>query len=183
MAKKSVRQKRHERVSATFNMNLTVNALIGILLAILGTVIMFFGGPGAVESTIRMTIITIGIVIVCLGAVTLVNYFRHKNSANSLIYSICEIVVGIALIIVAATIAAWTFFIIGIVIMVYGVYLLVISRGDALYVLLGIAFLVVGLLIMLYTFGLQFSWDWMNSWGKYVIGSFAYCGAVAFLFF
>lgn len=176
MAKKTTRKQRHERVQANFSMNLSVNAAVGILLAIIGTFVLFFGG---VKGAVEMLMVVIGVVLVCFGAVAIVNYFRHNNSSKSLLVGILEAVVGVAIIIAGNFIALWMFLIIGILIALVGVYVLVKSRGDLIEILIGIAYIVLGVLILLYAFG----WQWVMDWGKFIIGIASYLGAVFFLFF
>ena len=176
---KSKRQVRHEnvRTKSLFSVNLSFNALIGIVLAILGTFILFFNGS---SSLMPLLIRIIGVVMVCIGAVATVNYFRYKNSANSLIIGIVQIVLGVALLIAASQISKWIFLALGILLALYGVFTLIRSRGNVLSVILGIAFVVLGILIILYTFYVD--WQWLRDWGYYIIGIAAYCGAVFFLF-
>lgn len=176
---KSKRQVRHEnvRTKSLFSVNLSLNALIGIILAILGTFILFFDGSA---SLMPLLIRIIGVVLVCIGAVSVVNYFRHRNSANSLIVGIVQIVLGVALLIAAAQISKWIFLALGILMAVYGVYTLIVSRGKVLPVVLGVVFIVLGILIILYTF--YANWQWLRDWGYIPIGIAAYCGAVFFLF-
>lgn len=176
---KSKKQVRHERVrtKSLFSVNLSLNALVGIVLAILGTFILFFNGSaGLMPLLIRI----IGVVFVCIGAVATVNYFRNKNSANSLIGGIIQIVVGLALLIAASQISQWIFLALGILMAAYGVYTLITSKGDTLSVILGIAFIAIGILVILYTF--NGNWAWMSDWGYIPIGISAYCGALFFLF-
>lgn len=176
---KSERQKRHERVAVGgggFSVNLKVDALIGILLAILGTFILFFGGG---SSLIPMLIRIIGVIAVCLGIVAIVNYFRHRNSGTSLVMGIVEVVIGVALIIAASQISQWIFLALGILLAAYGVYLLVMSRKNTIKIIMGIVYILLGILVILYTFNSD--WAWINEWGKYIIGIAAYLGAAFFL--
>ena len=78
---KSERQVKHERVSSKFAINISVNAMIGIMLAVLGTFILFFNGT---TGLITMLVRIIGVVAAALGAVAVVKYFRYKNSGKSL---------------------------------------------------------------------------------------------------
>ncbi len=176
---KNERQRRHERVSAKFSLNLSVNAMVGIILAVLGTFILFFDGT---LSLIPLLIRIIGVVTACLGVIAAVNYFRHRNSSRSLVIGIIEIIVGVALVIAAGQISAWIFLALGILIAVYGIYLLVTSGGDALTVIMGIVYIVLGVIIILYMFGLQYGWEWITAWGYIPIGIAAYLGAIFFLF-
>lgn len=177
--RKSERQRRHERVTASFSMNLSVDAMVGIILAVIGTFILFFNGTfGLVSLLIRI----IGVVAACLGLVAVVNYFRYKNSSKSLIIGIIEIIVGVALVIAADQISSWIFLALGILIAAYGIYLLITSKGDALTVIMGIVYIVLGVIIILYMFGLQYSWAWITDWGYIPIGIAAYLGAIFFLF-
>ena len=178
---KSERQRRHERTSVSaggFSMNLKVDTLVGILLAILGTFIIFFGGG---TSLIPLITRIIGIIAICLGVVAVVNYFRYRNSGTSLIVGIVEIVLGLALIIAASQIAQWIFLALGVILILYGIYTLVMSRGNMLKVIMGVVYIVLGILIILFTFCNE--WQWLQDWGKYIIGAAAYCGALFFLIF
>lgn len=176
---KSERQKRHERVSANFSINLTVDKMAGIILAVLGTFILFFDGT---TSLTTMLIRIIGVIAACLGIIAVVNYFRYKNSGKSLIIGIVEIVVGVAITIAAQQISLWIFLALGIILALYGIYLLITSKGRTLDVIVAIVYIVVGILIILYMLGTQYDWEWITSWGKYPIGIIAYLGAILFLF-
>ena len=174
---KSERQVKHERVSSKFAINISVNAMIGIMLAVLGTFILFFNG-----TTGLMLVRIIGVVAAALGAVAVVNYFRYKNSGKSLALGIIEIIVGVALVIAANQISSWIFFALGLLLVGYGIYLLVKSKGNRLNVLMAIIYLILGAFVILYMFGTMYGWEWITSWGYIPIGIAAYLGAIFFLF-
>lgn len=161
-----------------FYMNITINAFIGSMLAVIGTFLLFFNGQDATPLCITI----IGVFCVCIGAVGIVNFFRKKDDNGSLVVSILQVLIGVLFIVMANTIKDWIYLVIGILLIAYGIYLLIISRkSNTLGIVLGILLIVVGILILLWAFNAN--WQWLRDWGYIIIGIAAYCGAAFFLFF
>lgn len=169
---------KNRKSKVDFSLNMSVNVLFGIVLAVFGTFIMFYGNDIS-----RVALIVVGIVAVCLGAVAVVGYLKNRGAVKNLVVGILEIAAGLALILLTSFFGVIIFTVAAVIIAAYGVYVLVKAKGKALQILLGIIFMVVGVLIFLYAIGAYNGWGWIDTWFKYVLGSAAYCGAVFFLFF
>ncbi len=164
--------------SRKFYVNITINAFIGSMLAVIGTFLLFFNGQDATPLCITI----IGVFCVCIGAVGIVNFIRHKDDNGSLIVAILQVIIGVLFIIMANTIKEWIYLVIGILLIAYGIYLLIVSRRSNTFgIVLGIMLIVVGILILLWTFNAD--WAWLRDWGYIIIGIAAYFGAAFFLFF
>ncbi len=172
------KEKESEKSKREVTLNMSLNMLFGIVLAVFGTFIMFFGNDIS-----YVALIVIGIVAVCLGAVGAVDYIKNRGAVKNLVISLLEVVAGLALILFSSFFGVVIFTVAAVILAAYGVYLLVKSKGKALKVILGLVFIVVGVMLFLYAIGAYQQWGWINTWFKYVLGTAAYCGAIFFLFF
>lgn len=152
--------------------SLSLNALIGILLAIVGAFLVFFNQqPSSIVTFLSKVI---GVFLICIGAVGIVNYFKYKQDAGVLVIGICEIIVGILFMISA--IATYFIIIIAAALIVYGAVHLFRYHRSSLDFITGIAFIVIGILVLI-TF-------WVTEpVFMIIVGIAALIGAVYFLFF
>ena len=136
------RAKAKVQKSGGVGISLSLNALVGILLAILGTFLCFF------QSDITgILFMVIAIFLICIGAVGVVHYFKYKQDGSVLVTGIIEIVVGILLFI--GPIATYFKLIVAIVLILYGAYHLFRYHKTSWDFITGLAIIVVGILILI----------------------------------
>lgn len=166
------RAKANVRKSGSVGISLSLNALIGILLAIIGAFLVFYNND--LQGTIGILVRIVAIFLICVGAVGVVHYFKYKQEISVLIVGLFEIIVGIALLISA--IAAYFIIIIAAALILYGAYHLFRHHKTAWDFITGLTFIVVGILVLI-TF-------WVTEpIFLLIVGIAALVGAVYFLFF
>ncbi len=172
------------RTSKTkFYFRITINAFVGSMLAAIATCLIFKSG----QDITPIVITVIGVFCVCIGAVSVVSYFRHDKSERDtaqLIVGVIQLLIGVILIVMANTVVQWVYIAIGVALMLYGAFHIFKAirsgrKGNMFGIIMGILLVIIGLLVLFYAFG----WEWMNTWGYILVGIAAYIGAVIFLFF
>ena len=102
---------------------------------------------------------------------------------GTLVVGIIQAIIGVVLIVMANTVTQYVYLAIGIALIAYGIYTIVqaVRHGNTFAMIMGILLIVVGILVLLFTFAT--SWAWLQDWGYILVGIAAYIGAVIFLFF
>lgn len=157
--------------SGGVGISLSLNASIGILLAIIGTFLVFFNGnlSGILSYLIKVT----AIFLICVGAVGVVNYFKYKLESAVLVVGLVEIIIGLVLIF--APIEKYLLIIIGAALILYGAVYLFRYHKTAWDFITGLLFIVVGILVLI-TFWVT------HEIFLLIVGIAALIGAAYFLF-
>ena len=139
------RAKAKVQKSGGVGISLSLNALVGILLAIIGASMVFYNQN--LSGTINTLSRIIGIFLICIGAIGVLHYFKYKQDGAVLVIGIAEILVGILLLI--GPIAQFLCLIIAIVLILYGAYHLFRYHKTSWDFITGLAIVVVGILVLI----------------------------------
>ena len=126
------------------------NVLYAILLIVLG-ILFLVGGAGTAKNLLNIILTVGGVVLVVLGVLNLL--------AGLLPIGIAYLIFGVLLIAFAWTLAWIAFLAIGVLLLVNGIANLVKRRG---WVVNNVIALVVGILVLLLAFGVNWAWSFVN---------------------
>lgn len=166
------RAKAKVQKSGGVSVSLSLNALIGILLAIIGA-FMVFNRQG-LQGTLGTLSYIVAIFLICVGAVSIVHYFRYKQDGAVLIVGIFEILVGVLLLI--SSINKYFIIIIAAFLILYGAVHLFRYHRSSWDFITGLTFIAVGVLVLI-TY-------WVSDVMVFnlIVGISALVGAAYFLF-